>query len=518
MISQLARDQALAQQRRVSRIVTPEPVSMIAPIKGWNTRDPFEAMDPQDAITLDNLFPDYGGVLARGGSTSFATGLGADAVQTVTQYASGAVTKFLGACSGSIFDISSGGAVGAALGTGFTGDTWQSVNFNGKLLLVNGVDTPQTYDGTTLSDASFSGSGLTPSDLTGVGAFNNRLYFWTTNDANFWFGDVNAVSGTLSKFPLNVVSQNGGNLIAVAILSYDGGTGINDYTAFFLDSGETLLYLGTDPSDPSNWSLTGRYIIPPPIGPRAIVRYGGDIYISTQTDHLRFSEILIALKLGQSPPRSKISGAQTAAWLAASTFPGWQAVYYPTGRQLIFNIPLTTGGFDQHVYNTATQAWCRFVGLNASCFGIFRNNLYFGGPGGTVYQANINNTDSGASIPIAGQQAWQNLGTSARKRVTAIKPLIQVIGNGNYTLGLSYDYAVQPGDINIAVLGPEAVSSPWDTSPWNTSPWSSEVTVDPSWLVAGGTGAAVSLTFEGQTREPVSWISADLLIEPGTAL
>ena len=515
MISALQRTQMLAQQRRVSRIVTPEPISVPAPIKGWNTRDPFEAMDPQDAITLDNFFPDYGGVLARGGSVSFATGMGAAAVETLATYQSAATVKLLAACDGSVFDISAGGAVGAALGTGFTGNRWQSVNFNGKLLLVNGVDTPQTFDGSALGDTGWSGTGLTPSDLSGIGVFNNRIYAWTGADANFWYGDVDAVTGTLVKFPLDTVSYNGGNLIAVSVLSYDGGTGINDYTAFFLDSGETLFYLGTDPTNPDNWSLTGRYQIPPPIAARAILRYGGDIYVSTQTDHLRFSELLIALKLGQTPPRSKISGAQTEAWMSGSNLPGWQAIYYPSAHQLIFNIPQPTGTFAQHVYNTATQAWCRFLGWNANCFGLYLDNLYFGGAGGVVYQANINNTDSGAMIPLLGVQAWQDLGTKSRKRIPSIRPLIQVIGRGTYSMGLSYDYVPRSGDVNIDVIGSPAVSSPWNESPWNTSPWSSETTVNQAWLVANGSGSAVSITLSALVREPVTWVRTDLLAEPG---
>ena len=43
MISAAQRDKMIAQQRRWSRIITPEPISVGVPIKGWNTRDPFEA-------------------------------------------------------------------------------------------------------------------------------------------------------------------------------------------------------------------------------------------------------------------------------------------------------------------------------------------------------------------------------------------------------------------------------------------------------------------------------------------
>jgi hypothetical protein len=144
--------------------------------------------------------------------------------------------------------------------------------------------------------------------------------------------------------------------------------------------------------------------------------------------------------------------------------------------------------------------------------------LYFGGAAGVVYQANINNTDSGALIQLTGVQAWQSLGTLSRKRVSSVRPLIQVTGRGTYSLGLSYDYVFNGTDVNIDVVGSPAVSSPWDTSPWNTSPWSSETTVDQSWLVAEGTGSAVSITLSALVREPVTWVRTDLLAEPGSQL
>src|SRR6185437_6624641 len=51
-----------------------------------------------------------------------------------------------------------------------------------------------------------------------------------------------------------------------------------------------------------------------------------------------------------------------------------------------FNIPNPDGTFDQHVMNTGNVnlPWCRFVNMNAICFGLFENNLYFGDALGNV--------------------------------------------------------------------------------------------------------------------------------------
>src|SRR5262252_7129374 len=90
------------------------PTTLPAPAKGWNTRDEVDAMDPLDAITLDNFYPDTVGIVVRNGTSSYATGMGSAPVQTLAEYRAGSAVKFLAACNGSIFDISSAGAVGAA--------------------------------------------------------------------------------------------------------------------------------------------------------------------------------------------------------------------------------------------------------------------------------------------------------------------------------------------------------------------------------------------------------------------
>ena len=47
---------------------TTQPLPLGAPLGGWNTRDPIEAMEPTDAITLDNWFRDVAGITVRKGS------------------------------------------------------------------------------------------------------------------------------------------------------------------------------------------------------------------------------------------------------------------------------------------------------------------------------------------------------------------------------------------------------------------------------------------------------------------
>jgi hypothetical protein len=190
-----------------------------------------------------------------------------------------------------------------------------------------------------------------------------------------------------------------------------------DLIAFFMSSGWILVFYGNDPSSALNWQEVNRYRIAPPVNIRAVCSYGGEAYVTTFDDHVPLSAELNSLKEGRQPPRSKISSAVQAAVSSNASGFGWQALYYTKGRRLIFNIPNANGTFYQHVCNTAVSyqdqvagvvvsPWCRFVNMNAQCRGLFKDNLFFGGANGTVYQADTGTLDILGAVSAVGQQAW----------------------------------------------------------------------------------------------------------------
>jgi hypothetical protein len=153
--------------------------------------------------------------------------------------------------------------------------------------------------------------------------------------------------------------------------------------------------------------------------------------------------------------------------------------------------------------------------MNAFCWGLFRDVLYFGAAGGIVYQADTGSLDGIGPVTANAQQAWNTFGDPLRKRVSVARPLLQVAGNAGISFGLGYDY----GHINItnavAVL---SSGSPWDTSPWDTSPWSPESVVSQSWRIEGGTGVAIGVGLSVAATQPVQWLRTDLRYEEGAAL
>lgn len=520
----------LSLQQRIAlgqNPVVQTPPSVPAPIKGWNARDALTAMDPLDAVQLDNWYPDASGLNMRNGYVGYATGLGAGAVKTLAEYNAGTTRKFLGACSGSIFDISASGPVGAALGSGYSSDAWQTEQFLSKLFFCNGVDTMQVFDGSTLSDAGFTG-GETPdlSTIIGIKQYQQRLFMWQASSTGFWYALLNSISGALAFYDLSAFSPAGGNVINVTTYSHDGGNGVLDFIVFIMSSGWALIFLGNDPADINNWQQIGRYRIAPPVNIRSVCNYGAEAYVTTYDDHVGLSAELEALKEGRQAPRSKISTAVQAAVASNANAFGWQALYYTKGRRLIFNIPNPNGSFSQHIQNTAisypdqvadrvVSPWCRFVSMPAQCWGLFKDNLFFGSAGGMVYQADVGALDNLGAITATAQQAWNTFESSNRKRLTDVRPIVQSYGTLQYTFAVGFDY----GAINIsAVVSASAIGSPWDTSPWDTSPWSPDFSVSTAWHTAGGDGVAAGWSFTCAATDAVTWLRTDFRGEIGNAL
>ena len=98
-----------------------------APTGGWNARDSLADMKPDQAVQLDNWFPQTSNVRIRRGFAQHATGVGAGAVATLIEFAAGTTRKLLAAGGGAIYDATNAGAAGAALGSGFANDRWQHV-------------------------------------------------------------------------------------------------------------------------------------------------------------------------------------------------------------------------------------------------------------------------------------------------------------------------------------------------------------------------------------------------------
>lgn len=144
---------AVAKTRRQSRQQISETRSLPAPVGGWNVRDSLALMKETEAAILDNWFPTTTDLQLRKGYSNWATGL-SGTTETIMAYNSPAGTRKLFAVTsaGDLYDVTSSGAVGAALISGLTNGRWQYVAYGtaaGNFLLAcNGTDPMLRYNGT----------------------------------------------------------------------------------------------------------------------------------------------------------------------------------------------------------------------------------------------------------------------------------------------------------------------------------------------------------------------------------
>jgi hypothetical protein len=484
-----------------------------SPTGGWNARDSLDMMKEDQAVVLDNWFPMEGRCQIRKGFSEHATTLGGD-VETLAEFHDGAVRKFLAAANGNIWNITSAGA-GVSLGSGYSNNRWQTANFNGLLGLVNGEDAPLEFDGSAISTMTISGSSLTVANLIGINVFKSRTYFWEDDSQDFWYSAVNALGGTLTKFPLSRVSQFGGKLVTMGTWTRDGGDGVDDLAVFFMSSGETVIYQGSNPGDASDWALVGIFRIGAPLSIRGVVKFGADLIVMTKDGYVPLTSVLNVGRGSKGAISDQINGAVSEATREFGDNYGWQAILYPRSNMLLFNVPVTTNTtYRQHVFNTLTGAPCQFKGMNARCWGLYNDRLYFGG-NASVYLADEGNDDDGANIDTDALPAYNYLGSRAQlKQVTAVQNVLSTESDLPVSVSLGIDFSIPVAAYNPSTY--TATGATWDVADWDVADWTGGSKIHKPWNSIGGIGMNFSsrLKIRGK-NESVNWYSTNYMYKRG---
>jgi len=486
-------------------------VNIEAPFGGLNTRDSESNMEKTDAIVLENMIPDQGAVRSRNGFTEYCSITGY--VQTLIEHFSAGNRKFLACHNGKISNITNPASV-VELGSGYLTDKWQYVAFNGYTLMVNGQDSPIKYDGSTITSNAINPTGGTASALNGINIFKNTVYVWDTNYPYFWHGAVNAIAGTFTKFDLSYVCPEGGNLLKMITITRDGGAGVDDYSAFIMSNGYAIVYEGDDPSKLSNWALVGVYRIGKPMSIRSTVKVAGDVAIITNQDFILFSTALG--NEGQQTQNTKLSGAVQLATRNYSSNYGWEVVSYPKKALLFFNVPVATNQiYEQYGFNTITGAGFKFTGLNAITWGIYNEDLYFGG-NGKVYKADNGLEDNGSYIICKAQSAYNNLGSPAEKIVNGYRNTFRVDGSATINTIVNFDYAKNSSQQSNSI---EAIGAEWDVAEWDIAEWSSENQTQNKLIYSSGQGVDVSMRIEANLKgQQLSWYRTDYSVNVNNIL
>lgn len=472
-------------------------------------------MPPTDAVTMDNMFPRTSDVMLRKGYSDHLTGV-PGSVESLMQYASGSSRKLFAAAGAYINDASVAGAVGAAVVSGATSARWQHVNFGTAggqfLLMVNGSDTPWNYNGSTWQQTPAI-TGVTSSNLIHVNAFKQRIFFVEKNSMNAWYLPVSSIGGAASKLDFSSLFNLGGSLVAMGTWSLDAGSGMDDFAVWITSEGEVAVYSGTDPSSANTWALAGVYRIGKPIGRRCMVKMGGELLIMTIDGLVPISRALKANRTDDVSIASKIREAVSSASSTYSGNHGWQPILYPAANMLILNVPVTElSTSHQYVMNTITKAWCRFKDVNAFCFELFNENMYFG-TSGKVCKFWDTQADAGTNITSDVKQAFSYFGRKGQlKKFNMARPVLSTDGTINPVMDMNVDF-----DDRIPSSSPTFTASggtAWDTGFWDVSEWAAALDVKKNWQTITGLGYAGAIRIKFASNSPqVFWTSTDFLFE-----
>lgn len=491
-------------------------------VGGLNTLDAVANMPATDAIILDNYFPGTADVPLRLGYQLWGSGITGN-VDTLASYNSGTTKKLFAVVGGSVYDVTANAAVGAPVVTGLTNSRWQWVNFSNAgatfLVMVNGIDPPLLYNGTTWQSITqlstpIAITGVNPSTFVHVQVFAKRLWFTQINSMQSYYLPVGQVGGAATLFDIGPETILGGYLMGIATWNIDNSAGLNPYIIFVTSMGEAIVYQGSDPSQSSSFGISARFRIGAPVGRRFFEKLGSDVVFIGADGLTPLSKALLTDRAERDITLTeKISPTVNADVMAYRGNFGWQATLYPDGNKLLINVPtqedLTSY---QYVMNTITKAWCRFTGWNAFCFVYFNGALYMGGAN-FVAQADIGNDDGGNAINSDIKPAFNYFNMRGQEKYFhMMRPVF--LTNAAFTpqIDLSVDFS-NAIPTSSPTFSAGAVT-PWDTTPWDTVPWGGNQTVQTDWESIDGNGYAATYRMRAQTKSiQYSIQSVDFMFE-----
>ncbi len=470
-----------------------------APVGGLNFRDALTGMKPNDAVGMENVFPEATYLAVRGGHALTSTGMTSPVRSLMTWNGLTGVDKIFAGAGTTIWDISTA----TASSTGVTGLAnvdfqWTNIKTPGGIYLiyVNGANSMGAFDGTTWTNPVVTGA--TSSTFANVCAFKERLWFTVVDSLDVYYLGVQSIAGAATVYPLGSVFHRGGYVIGMGTFSNDAGEGPDDYMCFVSSNGEVAVYAGTDPASVNTFALMGRFDVGMPIGRRCTIRWNGDLGILTQDGIVSMKAALQFSR--ESIQKASITGKIQTLFSQLSglyrTNFGWMMMTYPKARYLIVNIPqITNDTQTQLVMNTITGSWCQFTDLDGGCWGVANDKLYFGGNAGDVFQADVGFDDLGADIDWMVQTSWQMLGGAFNKFFTLVRPTMLVGVGVEYGISINVDFVHEHPAISLSAIAPTTSSMIWAWT-W-PGVWGGQNILDNRWQTAGALGTWSSVHMHG---------------------
>lgn len=446
---------------------------------GLNQIDALDRVPETDATELLNLFPTGTRLALRKGIESQWVADTA-AVKTLANLVlADGTNKLVAAADNDLFIQNSSSSTSIKGSTTPTSDEWQTVVFNHKLYMVNGADTGQVYNGTSVSDISFTG--VTLADLVNVAVHNESLYFVEKDSGSVWFGDVKAVgSSALTEQDFSYFMKFGGYIVSCGSWSDILGDVSQDLFWVLTSEGELLCYQGLAP-DIVGWGIVARYVIGKPLGYRAHLQVENDVWFITDKGIIPLS----VLFQGSASYAAQTISRKVNATIreAAEQFPFsylYDAKFYPLERKVFINLPTTATSTQQLVCNLETGAWTIYryaVSGAALCIEVSGGVPYCGAVAGDVYKMETGYNDDDLPISFRVKSGFNFYGSRGQYKVFKdVRPIIRTSA-GSLSLQLDVDTDFRAANSYATITVPDlgtSTESTWDSATWDSADWASE--------------------------------------------
>lgn len=340
-----------------------------------------------------------------------------------------------------------------------------------------------------------NGVSLTTADLSYVWIYKNRLWFIQKDSLSAWYHDVDQIAGELTEFPMGGVFGLGGQLTFGTTWSQDVGDGLNALCAFISSEGEAAVYQGSNPESAQDWGIVGVYQTGKPMGPKAHIRFGGDVVMASDIAFVPLSEALRRdySQLGVN----SLSAPIKALWpqeVEQRRAQEWNCVFWSAKQMVVVALPTIDAQTPRMlVMNAETGKWSVFTNWNATCLHMFNNRLFCGDTLGRVYELNVTGMDDGTPYTATYIPTFDQMGEIGNKTVHMVRAVMRSAHKIRERMSVHTDYVVKiPAAPDSSAPTP---SSAWGAVVWGSFKWGSSLArnVQQIWRNQFGAGEVVSV-------------------------
>lgn len=311
----------------------------------------------------------------------------------------------------------------ATLSRLFSG-TAMSAAISLNVVIVDGFGNPVRFNGTAFSEAIFTtDTGVDPRRFNGVVAHQDRLFFWNTDEPDFYYAnEVGGIQGALTRFPLSRLGNVTGKIVAMRSLTIDAGNDINDALAIFMNTGQIITYRGLNPGDAENWQQMNRVQASPPIGRDSFTQVGADVWMLTPNGLVSVSESLSSSTLALVSELSVAIAEEISALIETDPAARWSLFTARDGSMVVINRTKNITA-QQFIYYPLSRSWATGTASARSFQNIGTK------PEATAFDGRLGrfSTQNGSEmIKARWVSSWFNVGRAASLRW--IKPVIRAKG------------------------------------------------------------------------------------------